>query len=307
MMKHLIYIFIFITSMTMSCCDCIENPIPESTGTLDWNLYPFDTTSNPYPWPTWTSNNNTIRNVLLEDYTGHTCTNCPTAAVIAQQLVDANNGKVIVASIHASPDGSFQAVQPPEFTVDFTTIAGNSYVDEMPGFLGNPMGTVNRNQGGFLNTAWYFSSDWTNAVNDELSTAPLLANLQVQYNYFTQTNGLFIHTESEFKNNLTGDYNLIIYLVRDTVIAPQKLNTGATEEEYHHHAVLTDNINGTWGTQLSSGSVSSGDLFYNDFSYQLTDPLVDSTFNINNLSLITYLCDRNSFEVIQVIKTELAP
>jgi hypothetical protein len=175
----------------------------------------------------------------------------------------------------------------------------------MPGFLGNPMGTVNRNQGGFLNTAWYFSSDWTGAVNNELASAPLLANLQVKCNYFAQTNGLFVHTESEFKDNLTGDYNLIIYLVRDTVIAPQKLNTGATEEEYHHHSALTDNINGTWGTQIASGSVSNGDLFYNDYTYQLTDPLVDTTYNINNLSLITYLCDRNSFEVIQVVKTEL--
>ena len=59
--------------------------------------------------------------------------------------------------------------------------------------------------------------------------------------------------------------------------------------------------------KIVSGNVSSGDVFYNDFSYQLPDPAVDSTYNIDNLSLITYLCERNSFEIIQVIKTSLTP
>jgi len=91
--------------------------------------------------------------------------------------------------------------------------------------------------------------------------------------------------------------------MRDTIVAPQKLNTGLTEEEYHHHSVLTDNINGTWGTQLVNGPVTAGEKFYNDFSYKI--PATDSTFKIENLSLISYVCDRNSFEILQVIKTKL--
>ena len=176
----------------------------------------------------------------------------------------------------------------------------------MESFLGNPMGTVNRTSNGFAGSVWYFDSDWSSIVTNELGN-PLVANIQVEYNYYAQTNGLFIHTESEFNNSLSGDYNLIIYLIRDGVEAPQKLNNGTTEEEYEHHAVVTDNINGTWGDAIVNGSVNAGDKFYNDFSYQLTAPSTDSTFEVANLSLITYLCDRNSYEVLQVIKTELNP
>ena len=32
--------------------------------------------------------------------------------------------------------------------------------------------------------------------------------------------------------------------------------------------------------------------------------LVDSTYELSNLSLVTYICDRNTFEIIQVIKTD---
>ena len=56
-MKYLVYIFI--ASIALSSCDCIDNPIPESTGDLDWSLYPGDTSL--YPWPTFNSNNNTNR------------------------------------------------------------------------------------------------------------------------------------------------------------------------------------------------------------------------------------------------------
>ena len=299
--------FIFFTSLFFISCDHIEQPIPASTGNLDWNLYPFDTTTTPYPWPSFSSNTNTLRNVLLEDYTGHTCTNCPGAADIAHQLELDYPNRLILASIHASPSGSFQAVQPPEFTIDFTTDAGNTYVSEMDGFLGNPLGTINRQETSIFNSVWFLDSDWSSTVGNEINSAPLISNLQLKYNYYYQTNGIFIHTETEFKDNLTGDYNLIIYLLRDTVIGPQKLNNGTTEYNYKHHAVLSNNINGTWGTSVSTGSANSGDIFYNNFSYQLPDPLVDSTYAIDNLSLVTYLCNRNSYEVVQVIKTKLAP
>ena len=254
----------------------------------------------------WPVNSNLYRNVLIEDYTGHLCTNCPAAAEIASSLETDNPGRVFVASIHASPDGSFQGVQPPDFITDFTTNAGTTYTADMPGFLGNPMGTVNRTDEGLGNTVWYFDSDWGTATSTAL-TAPLQANLQLQYDYSAQNNELTIYTETEFKSNMSGNFNLILYLVRDTVISSQEMNTGATDLDYVHRSVLSDNINGNWGTNVLSGAVSNGDFIYENFIYQLPDPTIDLTFNINNLSIITYLCNRTSFEVIQVIKSELAP
>ncbi len=53
-------------------CDRIENPIPVQYGTLDWELFPGGDSAD-YNWPTWTTNTNTERNVLIEDFTGHTC------------------------------------------------------------------------------------------------------------------------------------------------------------------------------------------------------------------------------------------
>ena len=300
-MKNLLIPISAICLLVFISCDKVENPIPIDEGAIDWTLYPSGDPAT-YPYPTWTSNTNTNRNVLIEDYTGHRCTNCPAAAEIASYLETDNPGKVFVASIHASPDGSFQQVVPPEFITDFTTDAGTNYTTAMPGFLGNPMGTINRIDEGLGNTVWYFDTDWVLATSNAL-LAPLQVNMQVQHNYFPSTNAIFVHTETEFVSELEGTYNVILYLIRDTVIAPQELNTGVAEEEYHHHSVLTDNINGTWGSQMVSGTVAAGEKFYNDFSYQI--PTTDSTFTIDNLSVISYVCNRETYEILQVIKTKL--
>jgi hypothetical protein len=312
-MKNFFYLF-FVIIFSSYSCDKIETPIPPVFGNIDWSLYPGD--SNEYldlynfsnPSTNWNINTNSKKYILLEDYTGHKCTNCPQAANIAKNLENDTSLGVIVASIHASPTELFQQTDS-EFNIDFTTISGTEYTTTIiteGEFPGNPCGTINRKSGSpLLNSHWYFSDSWADAVNSEFNNhSNLLANIQLQFNYFPATNGLFIHTETEILDNLSGDYHLIIYLVRNEVISPQEFN-GYVDHHYHHHSVVSDNVNGTWGTRIVEGSASSGDKFYNDFSYQLPNPLEDSTFEIGNVSLITYLCERNSFEVIQVNKTEL--
>jgi hypothetical protein len=325
-MKNYIYILSFIF-ICFTSCDKIEKPIPELPGAIDWNLYPGD--SLDYlayynfndPESNWISNTNTKRNILLEYYTGHICTNCPDAAIIGKQLEDNNSYNLTMVSIHAGPGGPaggpgfFQSTYPlapePEFDTDFTTQAGNDYITEMPGIQANPKGTINRNKTSSDNTVWHGVGDWEIEVIQE-NNQNLLANIQVQTNYFPSTNGLFIHTESEFNSNLTdtslsGNYHLVIYLIRKSIIAPQKMPDGSTNYYYNHHNVLSDNINGKWGTPIVSGGISNETKFYNDFSFELVDPSIDSTFKIENLSLISYLFERSSFKIIQVTKTDLEP
>ena len=306
-MKYCIYILSLIL-IFFSSCDKIEKPIPELPGGLDWDLYPGD--SLDYlavynfnsPDSNWEINSNTKRNILLEDYTGHKCTNCPDAAITAKELEDNTSLGVVVVAIHASQDGYFQSTDG-TYTTDFTTPAGDVYVVDMPGMFANPLGTINRKSNGLSGSVWHPEGSWVTVANQE-TNQPLLANIQVQTNYFPSTNGLFIHTETEFNSDLVGDYRLVIYLIRKSVISPQSMGDGTTNYNYNHHNVLSENINGAWGTPIGTNNILEETKFYNDFSFELP---TDSTYNIDNLSLVTYLCNRNTFEIIQVTKTDLEP
>lgn len=283
-------------------CDRIENPVVKHNNSLNWSLYP-DADTSTYPWPTWMENTNTLRNVLLEDYTGHTCVNCPSAAAIAKNIEDNSNDQVIVMSVHASTTNGYQLPEQPDFPLDHRTTAGNEYANKMAISV-NPLGTVNRklSSGHY----WILSSSWQTEVNAEVQKSPDF-NIQAQYNYFEQTDGLFFHTEVEAINDKSGDFNLINFLVRDTVVAPQKDQGGVVHEEYDHHSMLSANLNGTWGTSVVSGEIGAGEKIYNHYTYKLPDPDADTTYRVSNLSVITVVCDLDSYEILQVIKTPLAP
>lgn len=296
-MKNIFIFSLIFGTILNSSCDRIENPVVINNTTLDWSLYPDADTTN-YPWPVWTQNTNTNQFVLIEDYTGHTCTNCPAAAVEAKSIEDANGGKVIVMSVHASVSGGFQEPSLPELPIDHRTVDGDAYAVAM-NIVFNPAGTINRT---IENSNYYaFASDWNTRTNAELTKSPDF-NIQVAFNYFSQTNGLFLHTETEVLSDVVGDYNLISFLVRDTLIAPQE-GIGVFYEEYDHHSVLTDNINGTWGTPIITGGTSAGTKIYNNYTYSV--PTTDSSFAISNLSVITVVTDRSTLEVKQVTKTSL--
>jgi hypothetical protein len=285
---NLIIGLIVVISLSLYSCDKIENPIPEAVGGLDWSLSPYEDSAS-YTWPTWTSNLNSAKNVLIEDFTGHTCVGCPAAATEATSIESANPGRVIVASIHASTTSTYQVPEPgsASFTTDFRTDAGNEYATTFECDL-NPLGTTDRRLGVYpsntqnipnpvLQQSGTWSSSTTALLGEDLDV-----NIQVQYNYFD---------------------NIVVYLVRDTVIAPQKLPGGQEEEEYHHHNVLSANINGTWGEEIVSGSVVNGEKFYNDYAFEV--PSNDATYDIENLSLITYVFNRETYEVLQSVITHL--
>jgi len=292
---------VILSGLFFTSCDRVENPVVIHDTSLDWSLYPNDTTVTPYPWPTWSTNTNTLRNVLLEDYTGHTCINCPTAAVEAKTIENTDSSRIFVMSVHANTTSAYQLPELPHLPADHRTDAGNEYAQVFDIFF-NPAGTINRvaNNGDYYS----FYADWAALTTDELAKTPDF-NIQLQYNYYPTTNGLFLHTETEVLNDLSEEFNIINCLVRNNVVAPQILPGGAVEEDYDHHSMLTDNINGTWGDPIFDEGVIAGTKEYNNFTYQLTDPTTDSTFNINNLSIITFICNRDTYEVMQVIKTNL--
>lgn len=313
--KILLVFPLFLFIIYNSSCDYVEDPITPVYGDLDTSLYPgpgfyilpeFDAT---FPSST--------KNVLLEDYTGHTCGNCPAAAVVAHNIKEANPGQVFVASVHASIGDGFQAVYEPgdegypKYSHDFRTPEGNSYVVDIPGFFGNPQGMVNRTIDG-TGSVFRFVSAWSNAVNDILdSNDPLLMNLQVKTNYYTETRGLFVHVQSKTLEALNGSYSMVIFLIDNEFIAWQKdysLPPADQDiEDYHHEDVFLGTINGAYGTSLFIGDSPIDETFENNYSFEISEDIEIDGVNAGEetgLSIIAYLQNNDTFEIIQV--TEVA-
>ena len=108
----------------LSSCDHVENPYPAVSTDLDTTLFPgvwSEYVANE--WPTFTQNLNTDRNILLEDFTGHLCPNCPNAAREIEAIRTIYEDQIIALAIHVSPDFArpYSANQAPSFQYDFRT------------------------------------------------------------------------------------------------------------------------------------------------------------------------------------------
>ena len=88
-----------------------------------------------------------VQNVLIEDYTGHTCPNCPEAARELQAIHDIYGDQIIGMAIHVSKSFArpYHISQAPQFQYDFRTQWGDAWDDFFGiSLAGLPRGMINR-------------------------------------------------------------------------------------------------------------------------------------------------------------------
>lgn len=237
----------------------------------------------------------TEKNVLLEDYTGHKCSNCPNAHDIANELTDAyGEENLIVVAIHAD---YFAWVFPAPLDYDFQTTAGTEYFGHFS--IGStPNGLVDRkNNGGIYVTA---PRDWGTQVAKQFEEENVV-NIEILSEL--NDNKLSGTVNLDFISDVNLQTNLQIWITEDSIIKPQTLaGAGEMDLEYVHNHVLRGAVNGTWGDELPSANYSSEDNVSISFSdYQLGEDWV-----AKNLSLIAYLYDQESKKVLQIEKIKIS-
>lgn len=307
-MRNTIYIlFAVVILVSINSCDKIKYPTKIVTE-LDTTLYTGGVWAE-YPTPVFETNSNNLRNVLLEDYTGHKCPNCPNAASVANDIEKSNPERVYVVSVHTGPggDGSFQDISSDcsnpdnDYCYDFRTTESNNYGETFSsgfGFIGNPQGTINRIT--FGSDMFSFSSNWSNYTTQTLTENDLKINMQSQSNYYDDSRGMFLHVETEFLDDLAGDYNIVTYVIKNEIIEDQD-SSGVHIHKYHHHNVFLGCIDElAFGQPVGQTNPSSGSKIITDYSYKLPTNIEPS-----EIHFLTYVYNVETYEIMQVIKHEI--
>ena len=311
-MNKILYISAVVLLLTSSC-DKVENPYPNlPSSELDYNLYPNGDSAHyaQNAWPIFIANTNTLRSVMIEDYTGHYCTFCPAAADEAENIASSNPGRVFVSSVHAGPfgTGSLQQLYPSSgyTTVLYNTASeetGNYFGNDWPGslFTGNPYGSVSRTDGG-NGTPTQGPATWNASTTALISANDLKANLQSQINYYPSTRGLFVHAETEIMDlSLTNELKMVVQLHEDTLVAFQKLSDNSTDSNYVHHDILRSCIDGrTFGQTLDAAHLDVNGKYYFNYSYELP-----AQYDASNMHLLIYIRDNVTEEIYHVIKKDI--
>ena len=294
-MKNIITLFSFILIITS--CDVVEGPYEIDSG----GVIPTDT--NTY-----------VKKILIEDFTGHTCPNCPSAARELEAIHDVYGNQIIGMALHISTGFAGPWTGSGKFEYDFRTKWGTDWDDFFNiSNSGLPRGMVNRV--GYPNSHKLGKNEWLANVITELEK-----EIDFGVSITTNNNGNegVITINSEILNNINGDYNLVVSLSESKIINWQKDGSNDIEEYEHNHVlrtILTDE------SLSNSSNYISGQVVEKTINYNLSTL---EQFNINysqntaelgngnaggwdssNMSVIAYIYDNTTQEILQVEEAHL--
>lgn len=291
MNKLFVLIPVLLAELTFSACDKVESPYTEGP--------PIDTTSCPVPeFPDDTDHQKVV---LIEEYTGHACVNCPVAAMTAHEIIHNNPGKAILLTIHA---GYFAETEPGNYSLDLNSATGT----DLHAFIGiqdNPAATFNRKFIGG-NRIFLAPTSWESTFVDVQDTTPVL-DMQMITQYNASENKVCVHVQTEYLVNLSANLKIAIYVAEDSIVGYQKNNdaiAGPIPEipDYVFMHVLRGAVNGTWGAALSNTLTTAGTKKVSSYSYALNPAWVPK-----HCHLVAIVYNADTDEILQAVEAPVIP
>ena len=240
-MKKLSFILAAATLFFFMGCDKIEDPIK-----------PINITASG-------------KTVLIKDFTGARCVNCPAAAEAAHELQHRlGEENVIIMSVHAGylaqPVGQF-----PNFTVDHVALTeGNALFVEQ---IDTP-------------------------VADALVEAKTF-DIITSTTYEEDSRLLNVDNRLVAVDEIEGELYATVCLVEDSIVGWQTVPSGV-DREYVFRNVFRGTLNGADGESIGDGPFNADDDILLNHRMSL-----DTTFNADQCYILTYIYDKTDGKIFQ--------
>jgi len=210
--------------------------------------------------------------LLLEDYTGTWCPNCPRAARAIENAV-ANNNRFIPVGIHFYTNTNIEEMQN-----EYSSAIVNEYHPEG----GFPIVELNRQE-----TVW--AGDYVVATLEAMLNRYALVGLAIN----SSLNGNFIDVNVKVgfveENSTVDNYKLVVFLLESGMVYPQQ-DGGEEVEDYEHENVLRYAFTSVFGDAVPN-QIASDHRYSKDF---IEVELPTSIENSNNLKLVAFVLDKNN-------------
>jgi hypothetical protein len=277
-------VLLFIAAASFAACDYIDQPF-----------------RNPGGGGTATANGDTViqteRALLVEDFTGHQCKNCPKASKALKQL-DSLYGpsRVVGLAIHAGP-ANFTATSA-EYPTDFTTADGDDLADVF-GVFALPLGMVNRIDFP-TNTHLKSYSSWGGLAATQLAQSPEV--LFSAYSGFDSTSRVAtLRLEVRSQVAQANAVGVAVYLKESGIVSPQLMPDQTRDTNYVHYNVFRRAPWGPFGQEVwAAGAATSTATATLDASTTL-----EASWNARHMKWVAIAFDKATNRVLQAVQIDV--
>lgn len=232
------------------------------------------------------------RTLLIQEFTGHNCRNCPAGAAAISAISAAYPGRVITVGMH--PEGGGPNTMPfgtQDFRCDEAQVM---YLHYMPS--GFPCAVF----GGTVTSAQY--ADWMSVAIPFMSLeAPLTLEGKAEYNAENRILNVDYHVD--MLQNVNAQLSVMAWVVENDIVGIQN-DKGNYVLDYVHNHVLRASMNGDWGTTL--GTTTNGSpltQYITQTSYDGQASLkLDTKWVANNCDIVLWVFNTATKEVMQAVQ-----
>lgn len=238
------------------------------------------------------------RKVVLEEFTGVNCGNCPDGHRRANALRDAHPGEVFLINIH---QGSY--AYPAE--IDLRTNYGDALASQA-GINSYPNATINRHSfNGSIAVA--DRTAWTSLSEGLLSTEAY-ANIAAKATVDWQTREMQVTVQVYYTGNSPASTNYLnVALLQDYIYGPQAGMNANMEQvdgnQYVHMHALRDLITGQWGEEITT--TTQGSFVEKTYTYTIPEAVREVPVEMENISVVAFLAEGRT-EIINGCEAELS-
>ncbi len=210
------------------------------------------------------------KKVLVEEFTGVRCVNCPDGSIELENLKSIYKEQLVVVSIH---DGGF-SVPYSDSKYDFRTIKGTDMVKYIGAPSGYPSASINRKLLPNQSQIAISRSKWAPAIADEL-LIPSDYQILLQKKYDSLSRKLTLNVQL-LNANPTGSHHYITVLLKEDGVKDLQLDNNGKNYQYIHKNILRDVI-----------TSASGDPITSSKDQKLTlESTLSSNWNANNCKVV---------------------
>ncbi|MBI9033008.1 MAG: Omp28-related outer membrane protein [Bacteroidales bacterium] len=229
------------------------------------------------------------RKILIDESTGHRCTNCPEGHELIHDFKAKYPGRVVSISYHYD-----QTAEPGSapFENDYRTESGNEIVEKL-GTLYNPMASINRVDA-------LFPYDWTAAV-DQAVVQEAEAGMRIKTVYNSETRLLKASVSTQiYSDTISCPVWINVVVTESNKVSAQLSGLSDTLFTYVHNDIYRGPMNSTWGEELTN-QASSEIKYRSKFSMKLEEDWAEE-----NLSVIAYVYRADNKRIIQAEEIHLS-
>ncbi len=223
------------------------------------------------------------KTVLIKDFTGVRCVNCPAAAEAVHELQhEIGEDHVIIMSVHAG-----YLAQPVGQFPDFTTPEGTAWYGDNSS---NPLFSVDHVALTDGNTLYVEQVD--TPLSDALAEQQTF-EIFTAVSYDEESRLLNMEADVVAVAEVDGDFHVTMCILEDSIVGRQVV-PGGVDTAYVFRNVFRGTVNGADGDTFFNGQVYLNDEYIYKYSIEL-----DPAYNADQCYFMAYVYDKKDGKILQ--------